>query len=293
MDKKDMTFEEIRANQEEFLRQYEVVELFPKCKVTWDTLMEIGDDYETKCYGKGRDDQKYQGEYFEIIQSHIAKIASFGNVHSYRFRIKKTGSLLAKIIRKSVEREDCNYTVTNYFNKITDLLGLRILYVFKEDYWSVHQQIMAEYEKQLAQDISIKLKKGDDREMYARLLKEYSNVRIDENETYRSIHYTIYAKTNNINEYPRVEIQTRTVFEEGWSEINHKLVYKQSAGSRELKKTSDLLSSMVGACDSIGTLMTMFYDAENLSGGVKMEQKSSFSSETDNVVQIIRGFLLQ
>lgn len=293
MDKKDMTFEEIRVNQEEFLRRYEVADLFEKCKVTWDTLMEIGDDYETKCYGDGRENQEYRGEYFEIIRSHITKIASFENVHSYRFRIKKTGSLLAKIIRKSVERGDSDYTVANYFNKITDLLGMRILYVFKEDYWFVHQQIMAEYGNQLAQDISVKLKKGDDREMYTRLLKEYSNVRVDENETYRSIHYTIYAKTDNINTYPRVEIQTRTIFEEGWSEINHKLVYKQRTGSRELKKTSDLLSSMVGACDSIGTLMTMFYDAENSSEKVEMECKNSSLGETDNVLQVIRGFLLQ
>ena len=238
MDKKDMTFEEIRVNREEFLRRYEVAELFKKCTVTWDTLMEIGDDYETKCYGEGRKNQEYQGEYFEIIQSHIAKIAAFENVHSYRFRIKKTGSLLAKIIRKSAERGS-KYTVENYFGKITDLLGLRILYVFKEDYWSVHQQIMTEYENQLAQDISIKLKEGDDKEMYAQLLREYSNVRIDENETYRSIHYTVYAKKNNIDAFPRIEIQTRTIFEEGWSEINHKLVYKKSFGSQELKKTSD------------------------------------------------------
>lgn len=157
MDKKDMTFAEIQTNQERFLHQYEVSELFPNCGVEWKTLMQIGDDYETKCYGSGREKQEYKGEYFEIIQGHIAKIASFENVHSYRFRIKKTGSLLAKIIRKGAERGE-KYTKENYFNKITDILGIRILYVFKEDVWPVHEQIMAEYENQLAQDISVKLK---------------------------------------------------------------------------------------------------------------------------------------
>lgn len=52
--KKDMTFAEIQADRELFLHQYEVAELFPKCGVSWETLMEIGDDYETKCYGAGR-----------------------------------------------------------------------------------------------------------------------------------------------------------------------------------------------------------------------------------------------
>ena len=292
MDNKDLTFTEICNNQEEFLRRYKLVDLFPKCGVTWETLMAIGEDYETKCYGAGRDKQEYRGEYFDILQGHIAKIASFKNVHSYRYRIKKTASLLAKIIRKSSERGN-SCTVSNYFNKITDLLGLRILYVFKEDYWSVHQQIMAEYENQLAQDISIKLKMGDDRGMYEKLLREYSNVRVDENNTYRSIHYTIYAKTTDIDAYPRVEIQTRTVFEEGWSEINHKLVYKRGVKGQELKKTSDVLSAMVGACDSIGALMKMLYDAEQQSHEpVNEKTELNIAGETDSVTQVIRKFLL-
>ncbi len=235
MDNKQMTFEEIKADQEKFLRQYSVSELFPSSGMTWDALMEIGDDYETKCYGEGRSQQEYKGEYFDLIQDHIAKISSFQGVHSYRFRIKKTGSLLAKIIRKAAERSE-TYSVNNYFQKITDLLGLRILYVFKEDYWNVHEQLMNEYGNQLAQDVTIKLKTGDDKEMYDQLLHKYTNVKIEENTTYRSIHYTIYSQKNNIDTFPRMEIQTRTIFEEGWSEINHKLVYKQGIGNQGLKK---------------------------------------------------------
>lgn len=291
MGKKEMTFAEIQADKEQFLRQYEVEEFFPKCGVSWEMLMAIGDDYETKCYGDGRERQEYEGIYFQIIQSHIAKIASFKNVHSYRFRIKKTGSLLAKIIRKGAERKT-EYTSTNYFQKITDLLGIRILYIFKEDYWSVHKQIMNEYENQLAQDISIKLKEGDDHEMYERLLQGYSNVRVDKNKTYRSIHYTIYAQKNDIDACPRVEIQTRTIFEEGWSEINHKLVYKKGTGNSGLKKTSDVLSSMVGACDTIGMLMKTLYDTGIQSEGDKTKSDGADSQE-DNVVDVIRNFLRQ
>lgn len=288
MDKKDMTFAEIQTNQERFLHQYEVSELFPNCGVEWKTLMQIGDDYETKCYGSGREKQEYKGEYFEIIQGHIAKIASFENVHSYRFRIKKTGSLLAKIIRKGAERGE-KYTKENYFNKITDILGIRILYVFKEDVWPVHEQIMAEYENQLAQDISVKLKEGDDTEIYDRLHQKYSNVRLDQNKTYRSIHYTIYAKKHDIDAYPHVEIQTRTIFEEGWSEINHKLVYKRSSGNQGLKKTSDVLSSMVGACDTIGMLMKTLYDTN-----IHPDMNTPDISDTeDDVVRVIRNFLRQ
>lgn len=56
-------------------------------------------------------------------------------------------------------------------------------------------------------------------------------------------------------------------FEEGWSEISHKLVYKQEIGNQGLKKTSDVLSSMVGACDTIGMLMKTLYDTGIQSDG--------------------------
>lgn len=289
MSENDMTFAEIQSNKEKFLRQYEVTELFPKCGVSWETLMNIGNDYETKCYGEGRDRQEYKGEYFRLIQKHIANVASFENVHSYRFRIKKTGSLLAKIIRKAVEHSD-EITVNNYFQIITDLLGIRILYVFKEDYWPVHEQIMHMYGNQLTQDISIKLKAGDNRKMYSNLLQK-SNVRVDENETYRSIHYTLYARDKNTSKCPRLEIQTRTIFEEGWSEINHKLVYKRGVGNPNLQTTSSVLSAMVGACDTIGMLMKMLYDT-----GVRADQSISdvgthVTNEDDSVAEVIRKFL--
>ena len=199
---------------------------------------------------------------------------------------------MAKIIKKGAER-NTEYTSENYFQKITDLLGIRILYVFKEDYWMVHQQIMDEYENQLAQDISIKLKEGDDKDAYKRLLEEYSNVRVDENKTYRSIHYTIYAEKKAIDRCPRIEIQTRTIFEEGWSEINHKLVYKKGIGNQGLKKTSDVLSSMVGACDTIGMLMKTLYDTGIRSDDNETRKNEAALEEDDNVVQVIRNFLRQ
>ena len=289
MKEADMTFDDIQNNRDEFLHRYEVADIFSKCSINWDTLMKIGDDYENKCFGRGRDQQEYKGEYYDLIQQHIAKIASFENVHSYRFRIKKTGSLLAKIIRKNVERDE-KFTEKDYFQKITDLLGIRILYVFKEDYLSVHDQVMEAYGGQLAQDISIKLKTGDDKEMYAQLLKKQPRVRVDENSTYRSIHYTLYARKTDIELSPQLEIQTRTVFEEGWSEINHKLVYKRNENLSEIKRISGLLSSMVGVCDTLGSIMKMIYDtnASRPSGG-----EMDTPPENDKVIEVLRKFLTQ
>lgn len=294
MTKKDLSFEEIRADKDGFLEQYGVAKKFRDCNVSWKTLMEIGDDYEEKCFGSGRENQEYRGRYADLIREHIDRITTFENLHSYSFRLKKTGSLLAKVIRKGAQRGG-EYTPDNYFHKITDLLGIRILHVFKEDYWAVHQQIMKEYGNQLSQNIIIKLKRGDDEEMFSKLTKEYSNVKPEENNTYRSIHYTVYADTKNMDDSPHLEIQTRTIFEEGWSEINHRLVYKQSGEENDtLRRLSETLSSMVGACDSIGTLMKMIEEAGKLSdSSIKGKDGISSAEDSDTVQQILRNFLMK
>lgn len=248
----DMTFEDICADRDQFLTLYHVEKEFRENGFSWTELMRIGEDFEKK--------RSVGGEYFNIIQRYIAQIACFDFVHSYRFRIKRTGSLLAKILRKCGDREEA-ITVDNYFREISDLLGIRILYIFKEDYWPVHVQLMKAYKEQLVEDIKLKLKTGDDEEMYRRLLDKYNNVKPEYNKMYRSIHYTINANTDNILKSPKLEIQTRTIFEEGWSEINHQLVYKKGECiTPGLNKTSRVLSELVGTCDLIGGLMKDLYD---------------------------------
>lgn len=252
MIEQEMTFEEIRANRERFLSLYHVADKFTESGISWDELLEIGADFEKK--------RSEDGEYYKTIQRYIAQISGFEYVHTYRSRIKKTGSLLAKILRKS-KSSTRNINIGNYFREISDLLGIRILYVFKADYWPIHLQIMNAYGNQLTEDIRLKLKKGDDEKMYQELLDNYNNVHPDYDETYRSIHYTINADINNINKSPRLEIQTRTIFEEGWSEINHKLVYKKGTCiAPGLSKTSSALSELVGTCDLIGGLMKDLHD---------------------------------
>lgn len=234
-----MTFDEIKADKDRFLRLNNVEKQFAKSGYSWEVLMDIGTDYEQR-----------QAELLKIIHQYIVEISRFENVHSYRYRIKSTESLLAKIIRKYK-----GLTVENYYTEITDLLGIRILYIFKSDYLLIHQQIMQRYGNQKAENIHLKLREGDDQNTYEDMLKS-NDVKIEKNNIYRSIHYTFYASPKNITNSPKIEIQTRTIFEEGWSEIDHKLVYKTSSKMKnQLEAMSKILSDLVGTCDSVGSLM--------------------------------------
>ena len=281
MSVKKMSFEEIKNNKDHFLEVYGLKNIFSSSCCSWDDLIEIGEDFE----------KKRDKEYFDIIQRYIVEISAFENVHSYRYRIKRTDSLLAKIIKKSVQREE-KITKDNYFREISDLLGIRILYIFKEDYWSIHKQLMSKYKDQLVENVHLKLRDGDDEKTYEDLMKKY-DIKIEKNVTYRSIHYTINSAISNISQSPKLEIQTRTIFEEGWSEINHKLVYKKSnSENAHLEKSSRILSELVGSCDAIGSLMKYLYDEIN----DKQKNDIGFDSSketSDSIGETIRRFLMQ
>lgn len=241
---------------------YSAYKLEKNPEISWDVLRSIGKSYESRSQ-----------DLIDIKNQYLSEISRFKHVHSIRARVKDTGSLLAKIVRK--KKTDVN--ADNLWSQITDLIGVRILYVFKNDYFHVHEQIMHRYGACLKEPIAIKLKTGDDKDIYSELLN-VPDVKIEDNEVYRSIHYTV--EDNRAGWHPVVEIQTRSIFEEAWSEINHKLVYKKdSYEHEELKRLSRDLSTLVGVCDSIGSLMKVLH-------GIKLrasEEKTEKSEEAQNL----------
>lgn len=276
-----MSLSEIVNNKQLFLERYHLEHEFARSGYAWDELMEIAKQF----------DMDRTTKYPELVQQYIAEIANFEAIHSYRYRIKETDSFIKKIITKA-DQKNKKVTLQNYLTQITDLLGIRVLYVFKEDYYQVHRQLMDKYQHQLVENVHIKLQEGDDRSLYSKILD--CDPIIEENSTYRSIHYTLCAEENNLRG-PRLEIQTRTIFEEGWSEINHKLVYKNNNVSDYfvLLQASKILSTLVGNCDTLGMLMKDIYDEY-------MKRMSEVKSDSDvnvdsNVVmnEILEKFLLK
>lgn len=242
----------MNIDQQSFLKKYGVEDKFYRSKLSWELLMQIADDYESKI-------NKFQ----EIAVDYVNQLNALPQVHSVRYRIKNVEHLIEKIIRKAVEYEDIDiiYNVDTYLIEITDIIGIRALYVFKSDYLPLHKTIIKQYKKNFCEKPQVKLREGDDKKIYAGL----RNVEFQINSMYRSIHYTIRAMRDEI--VVPIEIQTRSIFEEGWSEINHKLLYKKNNLSLDeemlLKQASSILSSLAGDCDTLGELMTRIVNKED------------------------------
>ena len=72
-------------------------------------------------------------------------------------------------------------------------------------------------------------------------------IEIKSNGIYRSLHYIIKYKGYY------VEIQGRTLFEEGWSEIDHDIVYPYFQDDEMLKDFSTLLNRLSGMADEMSS----------------------------------------
>lgn len=180
-----MTLNEIINNKDLFLKKYQLKDEFEKTGYDWNELMEIAQQFE----------ENRNNRYPELIQKYIKEISSFDAIHSYRYRIKETDSLIKKIITKANEKGK-RVTLDNYLINITDLLGIRVLYVFKEDYYIVHKQLMERYHHQFVENVHIKLQTGDDISLYEKILDCDPKPEFD--STYRSIHYTLCAEESNM-----------------------------------------------------------------------------------------------
>lgn len=203
-------------------------------------LVDIASDYE-----KSQEDLLDSAEYI------AKKIQRCKYVHSVRWRIKDTSHLIEKIIRKKEEQSEkyADITTSNYKSKIDDLIGVRAIYLFKQDWSAVHSYILSKWTP--LEDVKIYHRKGDDLDQY----EVHPSCKPEEHKAgYRSIHYIIPAG-EIYSEKISCEIQTRTIFEEGWSEIDHKVRYPNFSKDPNLKEFLDTFNRLAGSADEMGTFV--------------------------------------
>ena len=223
--------------------------------ITWDELSLIVKDYQTL-----EKNMRELGKSF--IDEFLYDIETAG-IHSYRYRTKDVWHLLEKIIRKKKEnpKKFGSLDHTNYFKFVTDLIGIRVFYLYREDWIHFHNYITTRFENDSSQYIFDRLNDFDENpdhyyiaerpKAYKRTgdSKIYNSQEIDIITTgiYRSLHYTIKYKGYY------VEIQGRTLFEEGWSEIDHDIVYKEAEDDEMLRDYSKLLNRLSGLADEMSS----------------------------------------
>ncbi len=230
-----------RLSPHEFLAKFHLADnALETTGISWTELLEIGRHFE-------RNIPDFEQTGFFLAR----KLGSIDGVHSLRSRVKDPEHLAAKIVRKRLANPHRVITIANYQEEITDLVGLRVLHLFKENWQSIHDYIRKEW--QLAEDPTAYIREGDpvaQREMF---LKGGCVVR-PHKDSYRSVHYLVRTYTSTMACV--AELQVRTLFEEAWSEIDHLIRYPYKLDNRVLNEFLIIFNRVAGQADEMGSFVT-------------------------------------
>ena len=185
---------------------------------------------------------KRKKELEQIAVQHLNMLNVLPGVHAFKYRVKNEERLIEKIRRKINEGK--NITFDNYLKKITDLIGIRILHIFKDEWKEIDNYIRKTYT--LKEKPKAYIRAGDSKNG----IQNYGFKTEEHKFGYRSLHYLIKTKPNK-NEYI-IEIQVRTIFEEAWGEIDHSIRYPNISDYEILNEYSLILNRLAGLGDEMG-----------------------------------------
>jgi ppGpp synthetase/RelA/SpoT-type nucleotidyltranferase len=159
------------------------------------------------------------------------------DVYAVKGRLKDIDHLKDKLQRKQ------DITPENFFDRVTDLAGVRVLHLFPSQFGAIHSHI----KKRLGNDWIL----HEPPKAYTwdpETSKFFSELDIEvahKESYYTSVHYVV--KPNNPQSFARCEIQVRTLLEEVWGEIDHGINYPKPTEIHACRDQLLVLAKLIGA----------------------------------------------
>lgn len=163
------------------------------------------------------------------------------HVHSVRSRLKAHDHLSGKIIRKF--SSEPSLTPDQFFQRVTDLAGVRVLHLYQDQFPWIHEAIMARVKAAdwALAEAPVAYTWDPESELFFSTL----GLKVERKESfYTSIHYLIKPRPDSP---VCCEVQVRTLFEEIWGEIDHKINYPEQCAIATCREQILVLSKLVGA----------------------------------------------
>lgn len=224
-------------NPTEFLEEYGITpEAWALANASIEELRAIEEDYKARL-----PDLKISAEYFANT------LQSINSVHSVRWRTKDPKHLICKIVRKKVSKSEKYLSINqgNYREIITDLIGIRAIHLFKDDLIEIDREVRKKWD--IRETPAIYIREGD--QNCPNIIEPFE--RKVHQAGYRSAHYLVESKPTR--ETVVAELQVRTIFEEGWSEIDHTLRYPDHSNDQDIQSILTLFNRIAGSADEIAS----------------------------------------
>jgi len=233
----------MNLNKEEFFRKTNITkDDIIKNEIDWSVLNEIYIDFDS-----------YRSNYESQTGFIADTLRTHKKIHSVKSRVKESDRLIEKIIRKTPGRKEkygseFQFSIENYKEEINDLIGVRAIHIFKEDWEDIHNFINSTWK---VIEITANVREGDDTKRFDEL-----NIQTHSRKSgYRSVHYLIefFPTSQKVI----AEIQVRTIFEEGYGEIDHQLRYTHNEIPEVLALNLLLFNRIAGSSDEMASLINL------------------------------------
>lgn len=189
--------------------------------------------------------------------------------HLVKGRIKSAPSALEKIIRKGYEPS---------LKEVTDLIGIRVIVLYPSHIDSVLELL----KKEFTVIETVDKRPGSDSDQFG-----YSSVHILCNMA--GTQRAVLPEHADFAEIP-FEIQIRTILQEAWAEIEHRLVYKsQVEAPKEIKRLIKRLSSSLEIADE--QFQEIYEKRQTYVQKLKESDQKRLSGEplnVDSILEVIR-----
>jgi len=168
-------------------------------------------------------------------------------IHSTRKRVKDEDSLRNKLIRKWEQYKAKAISKENLFELVNDLAGFRIMHLHTDQVESIHKNLLALFEGanyELVEDPQANVWDDEFENHFQKIgIKTSVNPRM-----YMSVHYVI-ASPSKIR--VTCEIQVRTLADELWGEVDHRINYPTECPSETCRDQIRVLARVASSCSRL------------------------------------------
>jgi putative GTP pyrophosphokinase len=200
----------------------------------------------------------------------VERLREVPEVHSVKLRIKDADHLVAKVVRKRLEEPTRVISPDNFGLEITDLIGIRALHLFKRQWFPIHCFVSETW--QLHERATAYYREGDSAEVIESFKNAGCSAR-QHPEGYRSVHYLLECSPTR--KLYVAELQVRTLFEEGWAEIDHTVRYPNLTDDTLLTQFLAMFNRASGTADEMGSFI------ESLKGELERRRLSHEAAATE------------
>lgn len=185
-------------------------------------------------------------------------------IHSLKWRAKESSHLADSLKRKAKKAIAAGKTFgiskENVFDNVPDLAGVRLLHLHMRQMEELHPLILEMISAEGYVLVGRPEAKTWDLE-YETMFKKLGLVVVRNESLYTSVHYVI---KQNSTTRRLCELQVRTLAEEVWGEISHKINYPHETDSVACREQLKVLARVVSGCSRLVDSIVVSYDDHKL-----------------------------